>query len=110
MVSIPEYDPNDIPKHFAQLNRDQSAPLFNRATQGGYPPVSALVLLSSPPPPQPAIGMAAAAANTNIAAKRRLKRIHTSTAFVGTTALRGLPKHLRARGGGGFSAGRASRS
>ena len=42
MVSIPEYDPNQIPKHFAQLNRDQSAPLFNRATQAGYPPGSTM--------------------------------------------------------------------
>jgi peptidoglycan glycosyltransferase len=42
MVSIPEYDPNEIPKHFAQLNRDNSAPLFNRATQAGYPPGSTM--------------------------------------------------------------------
>jgi penicillin-binding protein A len=42
MVSIPEYDPNQIPKHLAQLNRDDSAPLFNRATQAGYPPGSTM--------------------------------------------------------------------
>jgi peptidoglycan glycosyltransferase len=42
MVSIPEYDPNEIPNHFAQLNRDNSAPLFNRATQAGYPPGSTM--------------------------------------------------------------------
>jgi peptidoglycan glycosyltransferase len=42
MVSIPEYDPNEIPKNFAQLNRDNSAPLFNRATQAGYPPGSTM--------------------------------------------------------------------
>ncbi|HEY1237305.1 MAG TPA: penicillin-binding protein 2 [Solirubrobacterales bacterium] len=42
MVSIPEYDPNDVPKHLAQLNKDESAPLFNRATQGGYPPGSTM--------------------------------------------------------------------
>ncbi|HET9121523.1 MAG TPA: penicillin-binding protein 2 [Solirubrobacterales bacterium] len=47
MVSIPEYDPNDIPKHFAQLNRDQSAPLFNRATQAGYPPGSTMKVVTA---------------------------------------------------------------
>ena len=35
MVSIPGYDPNDIPQSYGELNRDQSAPLFNRATQSG---------------------------------------------------------------------------
>ncbi|HEX3294618.1 MAG TPA: penicillin-binding protein 2 [Solirubrobacterales bacterium] len=47
MVSIPEYDPNQIPKHFAQLNRDQSAPLFNRATQAGYPPGSTMKVVTA---------------------------------------------------------------
>jgi penicillin-binding protein A len=47
MVSIPEYDPNDIPNHFAQLNRDDSAPLFNRATQGGYPPGSTMKVVTA---------------------------------------------------------------
>ena len=47
MVSIPEYDPSDIPKHFAQLNRDESAPLFNRATQGGYPPGSTMKVVTA---------------------------------------------------------------
>jgi len=47
MVSIPEYDPNDIPKHFAQLNRDDSAPLFNRATQAGYPPGSTMKVVTA---------------------------------------------------------------
>jgi penicillin-binding protein A len=47
MVSIPEYDPNQIPKHFAQLNRDESAPLFNRATQGGYPPGSTMKVVTA---------------------------------------------------------------
>jgi peptidoglycan glycosyltransferase len=47
MVSIPEYDPNDIPQHFAQLNRDQSAPLFNRATQAGYPPGSTMKVVTA---------------------------------------------------------------
>ena len=47
MVSIPEYNPNQIPKHFAELNRDQSAPLFNRATQAGYPPGSTMKVVTA---------------------------------------------------------------
>jgi penicillin-binding protein A len=47
MVSIPEYDPNRIPKDFAQLNRDESAPLFNRATQAGYPPGSTMKVVTA---------------------------------------------------------------
>jgi peptidoglycan glycosyltransferase len=47
MVSIPEYDPNQIPKNFAQLNRQTSAPLFNRATQGGYPPGSTMKVVTA---------------------------------------------------------------
>jgi penicillin-binding protein A len=47
MVSIPEYDPNDVPKHLAQLNRDDSAPLFNRATQAGYPPGSTMKVVTA---------------------------------------------------------------
>ena len=47
MVSIPEYNPNAVPNHFAQLNRDQTAPLFNRATQGGYPPGSTMKVVTA---------------------------------------------------------------
>jgi penicillin-binding protein A len=47
MVSIPEYDPNRVPKDFAQLNRDESAPLFNRATQAGYPPGSTMKVVTA---------------------------------------------------------------
>ena len=47
MVSIPEYDPNQIPKNFAELNRDSSAPLFNRATQSGYPPGSTMKVVTA---------------------------------------------------------------
>jgi penicillin-binding protein A len=47
MVSIPEYDPNEVPKRFAQLNRDDSAPLFNRATQAGYPPGSTMKVVTA---------------------------------------------------------------
>jgi peptidoglycan glycosyltransferase len=47
MVSIPEYDPNLVQKHLAQLNRDSSAPLFNRATQAGYPPGSTMKVVTA---------------------------------------------------------------
>src|SRR4029450_4911940 len=47
MASIPEYDPNQVPKHLAQLNRDSSAPLFNRATQAGYPPGSTMKVVTA---------------------------------------------------------------
>src|SRR5262249_37155789 len=47
MVSIPAYNPNDVPNHFAQLNSDQSAPLFNRATQAGYPPGSTMKVVTA---------------------------------------------------------------
>jgi penicillin-binding protein A len=47
MASIPEYDPNDVPKRYAQLNSDDSAPLFNRATQAGYPPGSTMKVVTA---------------------------------------------------------------
>jgi peptidoglycan glycosyltransferase len=47
MVSIPEYDPNEVPNNFGQLNSDQSAPLFNRATQAGYPPGSTMKIVTA---------------------------------------------------------------
>jgi peptidoglycan glycosyltransferase len=47
MVSIPEFDPNQIPRNFAALNRDSSAPLFNRATQAGYPPGSTMKVVTA---------------------------------------------------------------
>jgi penicillin-binding protein A len=47
MVSIPEYNPNAVPNHFAQLNRNATAPLFNRATQGGYPPGSTMKVVTA---------------------------------------------------------------
>jgi penicillin-binding protein A len=49
MVSIPEYDPNAVrnSKAFQRLNTDDSAPLFNRATQGGYPPGSTMKVLTA---------------------------------------------------------------
>jgi peptidoglycan glycosyltransferase len=49
MASVPGYNPNDIPKPgaFAKLNRDQDAPLLNRATQAGYPPGSTFKVVTA---------------------------------------------------------------
>jgi peptidoglycan glycosyltransferase len=47
MVSVPTYDPNDIPGNFAELNRDRNAPLFNRATQAGYQPGSTMKVVTA---------------------------------------------------------------
>jgi penicillin-binding protein A len=49
MVSIPEYDPNVIPssRAFQRLNTDDTAPLFNRATQAGYPPGSTMKVVTA---------------------------------------------------------------
>jgi peptidoglycan glycosyltransferase len=49
MVSIPEYDPNVVQnaKAFQRLNTEDSAPLFNRATQAGYPPGSTMKVVTA---------------------------------------------------------------
>jgi penicillin-binding protein A len=49
MVSIPEYNPNVVrnSKAFQRLNTDKTAPLFNRATQGGYPPGSTMKVVTA---------------------------------------------------------------
>jgi peptidoglycan glycosyltransferase len=47
MVSIPGYDPNQVPENLKELNSQQSAPLFNRATQGGYPPGSTMKVVTA---------------------------------------------------------------
>ena len=47
MASVPDYDPNDIPSQFKRLNTDKAAPLFNRATQGGYPPGSTMKVVTA---------------------------------------------------------------
>jgi penicillin-binding protein A len=47
MASIPNYDPNDVPERYAQLNRDPSSPLFNRATQARYPPGSTFKVVTA---------------------------------------------------------------
>ena len=47
MVSIPGYDPNQVPENLKELNSQQSAPLFNRATQAGYPPGSTMKVVTA---------------------------------------------------------------
>jgi peptidoglycan glycosyltransferase len=47
LASVPPYDPRDIPGRFAQLNRDEGAPLLDRATQSGYPPGSAMKVVTA---------------------------------------------------------------
>jgi peptidoglycan glycosyltransferase len=47
MASLPDYNPNDIPASYAQLNRDPSSPLFNRATQARYPPGSTFKVVTA---------------------------------------------------------------
>jgi peptidoglycan glycosyltransferase len=47
MASVPDYNPNEIPSQFKQLNSDKAAPLFNRATQGGYPPGSSMKVVTA---------------------------------------------------------------
>jgi penicillin-binding protein A len=47
MASVPDYNPNDVPSQFKRLNTDQAAPLFNRATQGGYPPGSTMKIVTA---------------------------------------------------------------
>jgi penicillin-binding protein A len=47
MVSIPEYDPNQIPSNFRQINRDPNKPLLNRSTQELYPPGSTFKVVTA---------------------------------------------------------------
>jgi peptidoglycan glycosyltransferase len=47
MVSIPEYNPNDVPERFKQLNSGEGAPLLNRATQSRYPPGSTFKVVTA---------------------------------------------------------------
>jgi peptidoglycan glycosyltransferase len=46
-ASYPPYDPNRVPEHLAELNKDRSAPLFDRATQGQYPPGSTFKVVTA---------------------------------------------------------------
>jgi peptidoglycan glycosyltransferase len=47
MVSFPQYDPNEVPEDFARLNRDDDAPLLNRATLGRYAPGSTFKVVTA---------------------------------------------------------------
>jgi penicillin-binding protein A len=49
MASVPTYDPNALLTRsgFAELSRDQDAPLLNRATQAGYPPGSTFKVVTA---------------------------------------------------------------
>ncbi len=49
MVSVPTYDPNEVASSqgFQALNQDPDAPLFNRATQAGYPPGSTMKVVTA---------------------------------------------------------------
>jgi peptidoglycan glycosyltransferase len=47
MASIPDYDPNDVPQRYSELNRDPTSPLFNRATQARYPPGSTFKVVTA---------------------------------------------------------------
>jgi peptidoglycan glycosyltransferase len=47
MASQPDYDPNRVPQQYAELNKQTNSPLFNRATQGGYPPGSTFKVVTA---------------------------------------------------------------
>jgi peptidoglycan glycosyltransferase len=47
LASNPPYDPNLVPEHLSQLNRDETTPLFGRATQGQYPPGSTFKVVTA---------------------------------------------------------------
>jgi peptidoglycan glycosyltransferase len=47
LASNPPYDPNLVPEHLARLNRDTTAPLLDRATQGQYPPGSTFKVVTA---------------------------------------------------------------
>jgi len=47
LVSNAPYDPNLVPEHFPALTRDPSRPLYDRATQGQYPPGSTFKVVTA---------------------------------------------------------------
>jgi peptidoglycan glycosyltransferase len=48
MASVPNYDPNQVPTHYSQLNSTTGgSPLFNRATQARYPPGSTFKVVTA---------------------------------------------------------------
>jgi peptidoglycan glycosyltransferase len=48
MLSVPTFDPNDIPSTLDELNQDEeNAPIVNRATQSTYPPGSTMKVVTA---------------------------------------------------------------
>jgi peptidoglycan glycosyltransferase len=47
LASNPPYDPNLVPEHLSELNRDPTSPLLDRATQGQYPPGSTFKVVTA---------------------------------------------------------------
>jgi peptidoglycan glycosyltransferase len=49
MVSVPGYDPGELPsgKLFSRLNQDPGSPLLDRVTQAGYPPGSTFKVVTA---------------------------------------------------------------
>lgn len=49
MASAPQYDPNQVKNTatFQRLSKEQPGPLFNRATQSGYPPGSTMKVVTA---------------------------------------------------------------
>ena len=48
MASVPNYDPNQVPTNYKQLNSaNHGSPLFNRATQARYPPGSTFKVVTA---------------------------------------------------------------
>src|SRR5205814_3294412 len=49
MVSAPQYDPNAVKNTstFRRLSHEQPGPIFNRATQSGYPPGSTMKVVTA---------------------------------------------------------------
>lgn len=47
MASVPDFDPNGVPREFRALNRQQDSPLFNRVTQASYPPGSTFKVVTA---------------------------------------------------------------
>jgi peptidoglycan glycosyltransferase len=47
IASVPGFDPNRVPRDFAQLNRAPGSPLFNRSAQSGYPPGSTFKVVTA---------------------------------------------------------------
>ncbi len=47
MASVPTFDPNQIPKKYAEYNAQKGSPIFNRATQARYPPGSTMKVVTA---------------------------------------------------------------